>query len=393
MIYSSGGGFPPPPAPPGDGHNGEHRSMSHEIAKTADGRDAIAYSGEVPWHGLGQSKPAGERWSIQRWTEESGTDFEIKEAPVLFDAGTPEAPDVRAFPGRKALYRADNHLGLGVLSEGYKLVQPREVMEFFTDLVEGAGFEMETAGVLFAGRQYWGLARVLADAKILDDRDRVGGFLLLSTSCDGTRATQARWTTVRVVCNNTLTLAVNGDSHFSLNHSAKFDPAEAKRTLGIAGDEAREAFGRSMDTLRTLASFKVSPADAVQMTMKLFGIQGADPEDERFKKTVASDAFRNITITAATGQGLVGADLDGGAGTAWGWLNAVTQRADHGSSYRKGDFAADRRMQRTMFGEGEAMKNRAMGIALDAAGLGKKKRDDNKADLNAILGLDALVPA
>lgn len=368
--------------------------MSHEIAKTADGRDAIAYAGEVPWHTLGNRKPDGARWSIQDWKEQSGCDFTIAEAPVLFDRNHGKdgaEPDIAPFPSRKALFRADTGLGLGVLSEGYKTVQPGEVMEFFTDLVDGAGFEMETAGVLFGGRQYWGLAKVLDNVPILDKRDLVGGYLLLSTSCDGSRATRAQWTTVRVVCNNTLSAAVAGEAHFSINHSRAFDPAEAKQALGLVGDEARGAFAESMETLRALARFKTDPAKVLTMTAKLFGIDGPDVEKEKIEKVRNSDAFRTIGLTALTGQGLVGADLDGGAGTAWGWLNAVTQRVDHGGAYRKGDFAADRRMQNTMFGAGEAMKNRAMNIALRTAGIEKKRGEDGKPDLNAMLGLSELV--
>jgi phage/plasmid-like protein (TIGR03299 family) len=87
------------------------------------------------------------------------------------------------------------------------VVQPREVLEFYRDLTEVAGYELETAGVLKAGRKFWALARTGKSAA-LKGNDVVNGYLLLATSCDGTLATVAMPTTVRVVCNNTLTIAL-----------------------------------------------------------------------------------------------------------------------------------------------------------------------------------------
>jgi phage/plasmid-like protein (TIGR03299 family) len=88
----------------------------------------------------------------------------------------------------------------------YNVVQPREVLEFYRDLTEVAGYELETAGVLKAGRKFWAWP-ALASLP-LKGKDVVNGYLLLATSCDGTLATVAMPTTVRVVCNNTLTIAL-----------------------------------------------------------------------------------------------------------------------------------------------------------------------------------------
>lgn len=93
-----------------------------------------------------------------------------------------------------------------MVSQRYKVVQPREVLEFYRDLSEVAGFELETAGVLKAGRRFWALART-GKSTALKGNDTVHGYLLLATSCDGTLATMAIPTSVRVVCNNTLAVA------------------------------------------------------------------------------------------------------------------------------------------------------------------------------------------
>jgi phage/plasmid-like protein (TIGR03299 family) len=99
-----------------------------------------------------------------------------------------------------------------VVSDGYRVVQPAEVMDFFRELVEIGGFELETAGALSDGRRVWALASV-GDAAPVVSNDLVKPYLLLGTSYDGTMATVAKFTAIRVVCNNTITAAVGGYSN------------------------------------------------------------------------------------------------------------------------------------------------------------------------------------
>ena len=93
---------------------------------------------------------------------------------------------------------------------GPGLRQPHEVLEFYRDLTEAGGFELETAGVLKEGRKLWALAKT-GQETLLRGGDKVAAYLLLATSCDGKLRTTARFTSIRVVCNNTLQMAV-GDS-------------------------------------------------------------------------------------------------------------------------------------------------------------------------------------
>src|SRR3546814_20756798 len=115
-----------------------------------------------------------------------------------------------AFPEQKVLYRSDTKAPLAVVSKRFQVVQPGEILEFYRDLTEVGGFELETAGVLRGGRKFWALART-GQSVSLKGRDRVDGYLLLATACDGTLATTAQFTSVRVVCNNTLSIAL-GDN-------------------------------------------------------------------------------------------------------------------------------------------------------------------------------------
>ena len=147
--------------------------MSHEIAKTADGRDAFAYTGEKGWHGLGQHVTKGA--PLEVWAQEAGFDFTIKRSRIRY--ATERDQDVSAmsiYSGREVLFRSDNGAGLGIVSPDYKLFQPIECLEFFRNLVDGAGFTMETAGILFDGKRCFATAAIGADAMIAG-HDKIGG--------------------------------------------------------------------------------------------------------------------------------------------------------------------------------------------------------------------------
>ena len=143
---------------------------------------------------------------------------------------------------RRAVHCGD---ALGIVSADYRVVQPRDVMHFFADLVGAAGFTIDTAGTLFGGKRFWCMATISEAAQIADPADKVKGKLLVCTSCDGTMATEARYTTVRVVCNNTLGLSRSmGAPNVKVYHSAHFNARDVKAQLGIA--QAQDAFGAAM---------------------------------------------------------------------------------------------------------------------------------------------------
>ncbi len=175
--------------------------MAHDI-------QTMAYTGKAPWHNLGNHLP--EKQPIEVWAKAAGMDWRIQESTVRYDVEIPELDHqslIMPFEDHKVLFRSDNKQPLSVVSKRYQVVQPQEVLEFYRDLTEQAGYELETAGVLKSGRKFWALARTGKEA-VLKGNDVVKGYLLLATSCDGTLATTATPTTIRVVCANTLAVAL-----------------------------------------------------------------------------------------------------------------------------------------------------------------------------------------
>lgn len=315
--------------------------MAHMI-DTTTGRAAIAFVGQKPWHNLGQELTPGA--SIETWTREAGLAYTVLESPVLYRTAAASEPEV--FTGRKVLHRSDTGGALAVVSDNYKTVQPAEVMAFFEKLTNIGGFELETAGVLSHGRRVWALAKVSEGAPVLDG-DIVRPYVLLGTSYDGSMATVAKFTTVRVVCHNTITAALNatGDSTVRVLHSERFDPDAVRLELGIVADN----WERFLLQSRKLAGEPLSPEAADSFVQSLL-------EPYHTSKTLPITESKGYTrIMQLFNGAAIGADIPGVAGTRWAMLNAVTELVDH-----ERGRSANTRLESAWFGTGAALKNRAL---------------------------------
>lgn len=311
----------------------------------------MAYVGAEPWHGLGNLLPA--KQPIEAWQKAAGMDWTIQETPVRFMADSiGSLGTIHSFEEQKVLYRSDSKEALSVVSQRYQVVQPREVLEFYRDLTDLSGYQLETAGVLKGGKKFWALAKT-GQSTALKGNDQVNGYLLLATSCDGTLATTATPTTIRVVCNNTLTIAVNGASQaIKVPHSTRFDPQAVKQQLGIAVSQ----WDGFMYRMRTLAERKVKTHEAMNYFLRVMcdvqpgNLESAGLANERALKRVQA---------LYDGQGK-GAELEAAKGTAWGLLNAVTEFVDHERRARN----TENRMDSAWFGQGAVLKQRALETAL-----------------------------
>jgi phage/plasmid-like protein (TIGR03299 family) len=172
--------------------------MGHDI-DLSTGKPAIAYVGEEPWHGLGEKLPADA--SIETWLRAARLEWELERLPVQYLVdGT-----LQTIEDRFALARSDTRAALSVVSGNCQIVQPREVLEFYRDLMTTHGYTMETSGALDGGRRVWALARTgITDFADNGKKDKLTANILLATSCDKTLATTAAFTSIRVVCQNTL---------------------------------------------------------------------------------------------------------------------------------------------------------------------------------------------
>lgn len=323
--------------------------MAHEITIRQDGYAEMAFVGETPWHGLGQELPVDA--DMETWRKAAGMDWTIKSSPVAYGIGDGELnTDLEIFEGRNVLYRSDTKMPLSVVSDRYKPVQPNEVLEFFSDLVTESGFRLHTAGTLFGGKRLWALAETGKFGEV-SEGDGVGGFLLLSTSADKSLATTARFTSVRVVCNNTLGFATaNKANCVSFTHAREFDHALMKDKLGAAVD----SFGAFMEMAKFLRSqriaFKAASDVVRQVVLTPEQLQDTDYEFNKHR------GYAKI-MSLFAGHAM-GADM--AEDSKWGLLNAITEYYDHHHPARNNDA----RLNNTWFGGGESAKEKATELLL-----------------------------
>ncbi len=329
--------------------------MSHELTIDANGKAEMAYVGEAPWHKLGQQLNPGA--SIDQWIAAAGMGFEIEAVPVNYR----HKGQFRTLPSRVVTVRKDTGAALGVVSDSYKVVQPREVLEFFAKVAETSNLELETAGTLYGGRRYWAMARIGEEA-LLAANDMVKGYLLLQSSSDGMTPTTGKFGTVRVVCQNTLN-AFNRSAgkKVTQRHAATFDAGEMMRGLGI---QIQEEFKESMELLREVSRVPTTPLDMVRLTLSVFAPEAQKIECtlEGLPKLVKALKKKHVKNTLALTNGnIIGGDMLPSDSLGL-WLQGVTQYVDHRIA-RDGEHSIDRAAENALFGAGDMAKTRAFAVA------------------------------
>lgn len=324
--------------------------MAHLI-DMSNGRANMAYVGEKPWHGLGSELTQGA--DIDQWRVEAGLNWSVERTPVMY------RPIGKTVPMRgesEVLYRNDTFGQLGIVSDRYKIVQPAEVLEFFRDVVSVGGMTLETAGSLDDGKKVWAMAKT-GETFAIKGQDRVEGYLLLSTSFDGSMATRAQFTSVRVVCNNTLSIATaDTKGAIIIPHSAQFDARGVKIDLGILDG----AFNAFEDKANALADRKLTNDEAMALLASIM-IPGFDPKAAKAEETAVSTKRTNqiMTVFDLYQRAGRGANFKSAEGTAWGLVNAVTEYVDHQSGR-----SVNNRFRSAQFGAGATMKTDAFTKAL-----------------------------
>lgn len=339
--------------------------MAHQV-------EQIAYVGDTPWHGLGNQLTQNQ--PIEVWAKQAGMDWRIESSDVSYMAKNERGQSIiMPFEEQRVLYRSDTHAPLSVVSPRYQEVQPLEILEFYRDLTEQSGFELETAGVLKGGKKFWALART-GQSGMLKGKDISNGYILLATACDGTLATTAQFTSIRVVCNNTLAIALKGANVSAgvvkVPHSTKFDASKVKQQLGISVRQ----WDDHIYEMKQLSQRKVTQQEAAAYFDAVFNNTTLSiPEQEegiiQFYRNVAEQANSGKTepngraMTKAmdmfNGQGR-GAELSSAKGTAYGLLCAMTEFADH----ERRAMSTDHRLDSAWFGAGAALKQRGLEQAL-----------------------------
>jgi phage/plasmid-like protein (TIGR03299 family) len=277
------------------------------------------------------------------------------------------------------LFRSDTGTPISVMSDRYRIVQPAQVLDFFRDVCESQRWTMETAGVLKGGAQYWALAKAGLNA-FVDGKDRHEMYMLLATSADGSLASIAKGTDIRVVCSNTLgfSLARNNGQTITVKHNTEFDADAIKKELGMVDFE--HSWNCFISTMKSLQGVQISRDEATRFFSDLLRpakdrqatVGRGDLHAESLSDLLKAPAI-NICSPITVGEkekdrairGL--AELENsyytapGAcpGTAYGLLQGVTHFIDHARGKDP-----DQRLSSAWFGQGERVKQQALNSAM-----------------------------
>ena len=308
--------------------------------------ETIAYAGEVPWHGLGTKVPAD--LSPAQMLDKAGLNWTVEKTPAFANIG---GKDVSV--GWSALTRSSDNSILSVVSNDWNPVQNSEAFEFFDEYCRVGDMEMHTAGSLKDGQIVWGLAKV-KDSFDLFKGDQVDSYLLFTNPHKFGQCIDVRFTPIRVVCNNTLTLSLSqkSDRVVKKNHRTEFNAAEVKQTLGIA----TEKLAKYKEMAAFLGSKRYTEETAKQYFNTVFPVIAYNKEKGPQRKDLSKSATRALEVLG-TQPGARFAE-----GSWWQAFNAVTYLTDHEIGR-----SPDTRLQSAWFGATKNLKIKALETAVEFA--------------------------
>lgn len=302
--------------------------MAHAI-EMVNGKAQMAYVGDLPWHGLGTKLPQGV--SPDQMMKAAGLDWEVEKRPMSYPSATGELLDTNRFC---LVRKTDDKLLTTNMSGNWNPVQNSTAFDFFNEFCQEGQMDMHTAGSLRDGQRVWALAKLGSDFELFNG-DKIEGFLLFSNPHEFGKTVEIRFTPIRVVCNNTLTMALGGktNSMFRMHHRMKFYPEMVKETLGLASHQ--------MSDFKELATYLGSKP----LTKKKFRQYIVDVFGESEKGELNKTAQKAYDVLETQ----PGAEF--ARGTFWQAVNAVTYTMDH--LYGRN---VDSRLANSWFGGGAKLK-------------------------------------
>lgn len=298
--------------------------------------ESMFYVRKAPWHGLGtmvmEAPTSAEALSL------AGLDWKVVQKELVTDDGTP-------VPGFKANLRETDNQVLGVVTDRYKVVQNEDAFAF-TDSLLGEGVTYETAGSLQNGRRTWMLAKL--PTKYIISGDEITPYLVFMNSHDGTGAIKAAMTPIRVVCQNTLNLALSTAKRcWSTNHTGDINGKleDAKNTL-LYADQYMSELGRTIDKLNQQ---KLSDRQVLEYIDSLFPLIH-NPTEQQIRNIVKMKEDMKARYFDAP-------DLQNVGKNGYRFINAVSDFATHAKPLRERINYRENLFSRTV--DGNAMIDRA----------------------------------
>ena len=323
----------------------------HNIDMTQS-KPAFAGVGKRAWHGLG--KVMDKPMTVLEALQAGGQDYEVEKRPLLTTLGSDAHQEI---PGHYATVRTDSEDVLGVVGSKYTIVQNRDALSFFDPALGENAAAIETVGALDGGRKTFMMAKIPEIIEIAPG-DPVERYLLFTNSHDGTSSINCLFTGTRVVCQNTLQVALKGArSKVAIRHTRS-----AKTRL----ESVHEILAQSENYwTRVRAAFAYMAKRSVSTTEVDTFMENLFPATVNAKGKVAvstrNQNQRDAVLRAF--EESPGATFQGARGTAWGLFNAVTYWIDHERSLKSGSD----RWEASVTGSGKALRQKAFELATSLA--------------------------
>lgn len=276
--------------------------------------ETMFYVRNVPWHGLGtrvmEAPASSEALKL------AGLDWKVLQEPVYTENG-------ELIRGYKANVRDTDRKVLGVVTDRYKVVQNQDAFAF-TDALLGQGVRYETAGSLMGGKKVWLLAHMPREYII--SGERISPYLVFSNTHDGSGAVKVAVTPIRVVCSNTLNLALaSAKRSWSMVHTGdiKSKLEEAKKTLFLA-DAYMESLGKEFEVLQRQEMTEKKVREYISQLLP--ADENATDQQKKNMERLREDL---------TARYFDAPDLKGLGNNAYRFINAVSDFATHAEPLRK----------------------------------------------------------
>jgi phage/plasmid-like protein (TIGR03299 family) len=317
--------------------------MSHNLEQR-DGRSSMFYTGDVPWHQLGHrlDKPATAAEAI----EVARLDYTVVKKPLRAIINGRKYADV---PNAFATVRTDTDVVLGVVGARYEPIQNRDCFSFFDPLVDQNEAIYHTAGILGRGEKFWLLAKLPDYIRVGKKGDPIEKYILLYNSHDGTSNIRVKLTPIRVVCNNTLTIALQGsDAEVRIKHTASASDKlqEAHKLLGLTNQLYTQ-----LDYIFNRMSLRTITGRQLVDYVKTLVPDNPDSETNTRTKNIRNQImYLHDEVPEASMH----------RGTLFGLYNAISEYTDHNTNQNN----PSKQLKSIWFGgSAEQLKQRAFKLA------------------------------
>lgn len=319
--------------------------MAHNL-NIVNGKASMAYTGDKPWHELGTH--VDHAMTAAEALEASNLDWKVEKHPIFYRR--PDTEEMVEVEGKNAIVRMDTYQALGVVGKRYHPLQNGEALSLFDAIVGEKLAVYHTIGALGKGEKIWLLAKLPGSVWITPE-DNIDKYVMLTNSHDGSSAIQITVTPIRVVCQNTLNIALESTTD-------RMSKVRHTMNLGKGIEEIRDQLGmvnRYYRLFQEAGQFLVAKQATTNLIEEVFSNLGLS-KDKASESTRTKNIRNDILERFEKGMGN---DLPTIKGSIWAFINGLSEHVDYGRGSDRG------RTKSILFGSGLNMKQRAFDKVLE----------------------------